>query len=165
MIYKTQQVADKIGVSPRTVNSYTNNPAFAEFLTEQALRASGTQARYTEGDVEVLNTIRFYRRTHTDSAIAEILRNGERITEYPPKSMFVETAAPAEYMRAMAQADAEIENLKEEIEKRQQEIEELRKQLMADQREIGKLEAERDVYKRLYEEQLKKNDNSHSDEE
>jgi len=168
---KTGEAAKILGVDRTTIINWIENRGLIKYFSASATGADGSTHRIlTEGDLLNLNTIRRLRSENLEwYEIAEHLETGNRDREFPQNAIsgdprtipIVQAEVSARAMATVAERDsalarmremaAEIEELRETVERLQSEKdaqrEEYYKQLIDLNRQIGRLEGQLEMYK------------------
>ncbi len=169
---KTGEAAKILGVDRTTIINWIENRGLSKYFSASATGADGSAHRIlTESDLLILNTIRRLRSNNLEwQEILENLETGNRERDFPqnaisgdPRTIPVTQAeVSARAMATVAERDAalsriqemaaEIEDLRETVERLQQEKdaqrEEHYKQIIDLNRLIGRLEGQLEMYQK-----------------
>lgn len=97
---KTVQAARMLGVDPKTIANWLNNPVLNKFFSDSASGRDGSPSReIADGDLTILNTIRVLVEPMPTNkrdwyAIADALERGIENAELPPEAALFDNRVP-----------------------------------------------------------------------
>lgn len=138
---KTGKVADMLGVDQKTILNWTDRTDFEKFFSADARGKGRTMGRsFSEAEIVILNTIRVERQKNTDWAdIARLMDDGVRDTNLPVNALLVDSPAPLVQYGKMQILQARVDELEDELARRDQMIAERDERIGDLREEIGML--------------------------
>ena|ERR1041385_3488844 len=114
---KTGKVADMLGVDQKTILNWADRTDFEKFFSLDARGKGRTMGRsFDESEIVILNTIRVERQKNTDWLdIARLLEDGVRDTNLPVNALLVDSPAPIVQYGKMQVLQARVDELEEEL--------------------------------------------------
>jgi DNA-binding transcriptional MerR regulator len=114
---KTGKVADMLGVDQKTITNWVDRVDFEKFFSPEARGKGRSMGRlFDENEIVILNTIRLERQKNTDwPDIARLLDNGVRDTNLPVSALLVDSPAPLVQYGKMQVLQARVEELEQEL--------------------------------------------------